>query len=167
MLFTGLIIVTKLFPHVVLLGYLGAVALLICTVSGIVITWQGLFHIRTSFFWRQVHLISAFATVVTALPHVLVLIPHLKKENKQAQARSYLVRTVWGTLACLVCMLILSLSFGKTEYKNEFPDDYVYLFGEDRPFAPSLATTDTGALLTPNPWPVPRVAALAGVMNKY
>ena len=27
---------------------------------------------------------------------------------------------------------------------NEFPDDYSYLYGQDRPFAPSLARTNTG-----------------------
>ena len=31
------------------------------------------------------------------------------------------------------------------KYRNEFPSDYSYAFGKDRPFAPSLATATNGA----------------------
>jgi len=34
--------------HVALLGYVGLVALLVCSVSGLVVTWQGLFGSKTS-----------------------------------------------------------------------------------------------------------------------
>ena len=48
--------------NVVLLGYVATIALLICAVSGAVVTVQGLFAIRMSNVWRQVHLISTFVT---------------------------------------------------------------------------------------------------------
>ena len=37
---------------VVLLGYLAAVALVVCSASGLVVTWQGLFGVRMSPAWR-------------------------------------------------------------------------------------------------------------------
>ncbi len=55
----------------VLLGYLGALALLVCSASGVVVTWQGLIGIRTSDLWRKIHLISTFVTLAAVLPHVV------------------------------------------------------------------------------------------------
>ena len=48
--------------HVVLLGYVATVALLVCTVSGVVVTAQGFFSVRMSNIWRQIHLISTLVT---------------------------------------------------------------------------------------------------------
>ena len=41
---------------VVFLGYLAVAALLVCIVSGLVVTWQGLFGLRLSGVWRNIHL---------------------------------------------------------------------------------------------------------------
>ena len=46
--------------HVVLLGYLATVALVVCVVSGAVVTAQGLFALQMSNVWRQIHLISTY-----------------------------------------------------------------------------------------------------------
>src|SRR6476660_1348033 len=43
---------------VVLIGYAGAAALLVCCVSGVVVTVEALFGIHTSEVWRNVHLVS-------------------------------------------------------------------------------------------------------------
>ena len=50
--------------HVGLLGYVGLVALLVCSVSGVVVTWQGLLAVSTSWLWRQVHLVSTFVALI-------------------------------------------------------------------------------------------------------
>jgi hypothetical protein len=55
-----------------LLAYVSTVALLVCAVSGLVVTWQGLFATAMSPLWRNVHLYSTFAMLVTAVPHVLL-----------------------------------------------------------------------------------------------
>ena len=53
--------------HIVLLGWVGVIALLVCSASGVVLTWQGLFGLRTSVFWRQTHLISTFGIQLCCL----------------------------------------------------------------------------------------------------
>ena len=53
-------------------------ALLVCSVSGVVVTWQGLLAIRTSWLWRQVHLISTFVTLGATLPHVYFSVGKLR-----------------------------------------------------------------------------------------
>jgi hypothetical protein len=130
--------------QVVLLGYLGIVALFICTVSGLILTWQGLFSLKTSLLWRQIHLYSTFAALAAVLPHVIVLIPQLRQKGQRAQAGAFAGWTAAGTVLCLVIVLALVQVYKGTEYKNEFPADYNFLYGKDRPFAPSLARTDTG-----------------------
>jgi hypothetical protein len=82
--------------------------------------------------------------LATALPHVLVLIPGLKKKEQSANAGAYLRWTVLGTVFLLAVTLGVGLFTGKTYYVNEFPSDYSYVYGKDRPFAPSLARTSTG-----------------------
>ena len=39
---------------------------------------------------------------------------------------------------------LLAQVYSGTAYRNELPEDYSFLYGEDRPFAPSLARTSTG-----------------------
>ncbi len=48
-----------------LLGYVAVLALALCLVSGVVVTWQGLFGLRMSPSWRTVHLYSTWVTLVT------------------------------------------------------------------------------------------------------
>ena len=54
----------------VLLGYVGVVGLLLCSVSGVVVTWEGFFGIRTSPFWRTTHLVTTFVAMAPVLWHI-------------------------------------------------------------------------------------------------
>ena len=58
--------------HVVFLGYITVVALLVCSVSGVVVTWQGLFGRNMSVAWQNVHLYSGLAAIGATLPHLLI-----------------------------------------------------------------------------------------------
>ncbi|MFQ5670039.1 MAG: multiheme c-type cytochrome [Acidobacteriota bacterium] len=132
------------FSHVVLLGYAGLAALLICAVSGVVLTWQGLLGVRTSVIWRQVHLISTFVTLGAVLPHIVVLLPRLWRRMEWRPAAGYLAwSAALGVAGMLLTFGLTGLSSG-TRYVDRFPADYSFLYGEDRPFAPSLARTATG-----------------------
>ncbi len=135
--------------QVVLLGYLGIIGLFICTVSGFILAWQGVFALHTSVFWRQVHLVSTFVTLGTALPHVFVLIPQLRQKEERPRAGAYLGWSVTGTVIGLAVILILAQVYGKNRYVNELPADYSFMYGKDQPFAPSLARTDTGGAFDP------------------
>jgi hypothetical protein len=135
--------------HIVVLGYVGIVALFVCTLSGVVVTWQGLFALKTSYLWRQIHLISTFVTLGTALPHVVVSWVHMKREKIHRPVGSFVLQSTGLTVVGLAVVAALTFVYSGTEYVNEFPEDYSYIYGEDRPFAPSLARTATGGAFDP------------------
>jgi len=130
--------------HVVLLGYVGLVGLGVCLVSGVVVTWQGIFDVRMSPVWRNVHLISTFVALIGILPHLVFALVRVLAAEPAPYARRY----VWATLGITVVGLALTAALAQVyagaRYVNEFPEDYSFLYGEDRPFAPSLARTSTG-----------------------
>ena len=128
----------------VLLGYVGGVAVVVCVVSGVVVTWQGAAGLRMSPLWRNVHLYSTYALLATVAVHVALVLVRSKAEKV---ARPALRAAAWttGTVAVLTLVVFgLAAVYSGAEYRNELPEDYVYLYGEDRPFAPSLAVTSTG-----------------------
>ena len=130
--------------HIVLLGYLAVVALFVCSVSGLVLTAQGLFGIRTPFVLRQVHLVSTFVTLCATLPHLAFLLPRLFREARYRPALGMLARSLGATLVVLLLVAGLTRLYPGARYDNRFPANYRFLYGKNRPFAPSLATTATG-----------------------
>ena len=55
------------------MGYLATAATLVAIVSGLVLTAQAVWGTRISYAWDRVHLVSTFALVAFALPHVVVV----------------------------------------------------------------------------------------------
>ncbi len=130
--------------HVVLLGYLAAAALVVCLVSGGVVTWQGLIGPRTSWGWRRTHLISTLVLIATLAPHLAISLARAVQQGMGGVARAYFRRAAAWTAPGIVLTGLLALGYSGTQYHNEFPTDYNFLYGKDRPFAPSLARTATG-----------------------
>ncbi|MFQ5766873.1 MAG: multiheme c-type cytochrome [Acidobacteriota bacterium] len=130
--------------HVVVLGYAAGAALLVCCLSGLVVTGQGVWGVSSSPLWRQVHMISTFALAVSLLPHLLIPMVRLVKHFHARFLGGYLAWT--GGVAAAGVLLVLGLGhlYSGIQVKNEFPAGYNFLHGKDRPFAPSLARTDTG-----------------------
>lgn len=133
--------------HIVLLGYVGVAGLFVCSVSGLVVTWQGLFGIRMSGVWRNLHLISTFVVLGTSLPHILLVLARVGRGPGRAPASQFLAQTGGATVAGLCLVAVLTFVYGGPRYVNEFPEDYTYPYGKNRPFAPSLAQTATGGAL--------------------
>lgn len=130
------------FSHIVLLGYVAALALAVCVASGLVVAWQGAFGIRMSWAWRQVHLVSTYAVLASAVPHVVLLA--VRGWRTFPALRRYAWHVLGASTALTAVTAGLQGFHAGTRYVNEFPADYVFLDGPDRPFAPSLAKTATG-----------------------
>ena len=128
----------------VLLGYAATVALVVCALSGLVVTWQGLFGERMSPLWRNVHLWSTVAMLATALPHGVLVWMRARKRPPVPPAGATTGRAVGWSAAGLLAAALLAAVYAGPEYDNRLPEDYHYLYGEDRPFAPSLAVTASG-----------------------
>jgi hypothetical protein len=129
---------------VLLLGYVSAVALLVCLLSGVVVTWQGLFGLRMSPLWRNIHLYSTFVTLLTGLPHGILVYLRVRKKETAPFARPVVAHGIGWTLVAVLAVAGLTAAYGGQTYVNEFPADYNFSYGEDRPFAPSLAVTESG-----------------------
>ena len=133
--------------HNVLLGYAGLLALAVCSLSGVVLTGQGLLGGRISGWLRQTHLVSTFATLGAILPHLFFSWLRARREARAGAVAAYLAQTFGATAAGVAIIGGLTLAYSGVKYTNEFPKDYNYLYGTNRPFAPSLARTDTGGAL--------------------
>lgn len=130
--------------HIVLLGYAGLAVLFLCALSGVIITWQGVLSTRTSPFWRQVHLVTTLAVLATLGPHIVFSALRAWREGQGPRAWRWLVQTFGASLAGAALVGALAFAYPGSRYINQFPSDYSYLYGTNRPFAPSLAKTDTG-----------------------
>jgi len=130
--------------HVVLLGYVALVGLVVCSVSGCVVTWQGVLGVRMSSSWRYVHLVSGIAVLGASLPHLLIPLLRVMRDEVGRSARRLVGFTVGASAVGCLAVVALAAAYSGTAYVNEFPEDYDFLYGADRPFAPSLARTDTG-----------------------
>jgi len=133
----------------VLLGYVGGVALLVCAASGLVVTWQGLFGLRMSPLWRQVHLYSTYVVLAAAAGHILLAYVRGNRKKASPWVRRAVAATAAAAVVAAAAMFGLAALYSGPEYVNDLPSDYHYLYGEDRPFAPSLATTVSGGGMDP------------------
>ncbi|MFQ5568754.1 MAG: multiheme c-type cytochrome [Rhodothermales bacterium] len=137
--------------HLVLTGYFAMVVTIIASISGLVLTYQAIFQVKISYGWDLIHIISTFALIASLLPHVVAIVWRTVKARHVPAIRPILAaekRFGWGTLfltGALFAVLALAVyAYEPPDLVNELPEDYNYLYGEDRPFAPSLARTSTG-----------------------
>lgn len=143
--------------NIKLTGYVSLVITAVAAVTGLVLTYQALFQTKISGGWDLVHIISTFVLIASLLPHLIVIVVRDLKDRSrgsvgqrdrlqpiltaQKQYGMYSLLTT-GTLFAVTAILIYA--YEPVQLVDEFPDDYSYLYGEDRPFAPSLAQTSTG-----------------------
>ena len=154
--------------HVKLTGYLSLAATAVCGVSGVVLTWQAVFSRRISYAWDLAHVLSTFALVAFALPHVVALVlrdrrpltprpPLPDKQGEGGRITDHESRTTvvaaerrfgWGVLGVTTVLFagvgLWAYAYEPVQFRNAFPPDYSFKYGANRPFAPSLAKTATG-----------------------
>jgi len=140
--------------HIQLLGYFAAVALVLCLVSGLILTYQSALGTRISYAWDTVHIITTLATLAFGLPHLLLIVFRDRKTRETGvtvqvpeTAGHYGKAALLFTLACLAVVAIASYAYQPVKIRNEFPSDYSYKYGKNRPFAPSLAKTVSGGAM--------------------
>jgi len=139
--------------HIQILGYLGGAAVLLCLISGGVVTWNGIAGTRLSYGWDAVHIITTFAILGFVATHVWL---SFSLARKKAAAESTVTSAAAGhfgkaallfTAACLAVAALAAYAYTPARLHNLFPTDYSFKYGKDRPFAPSLARTSTGGAM--------------------
>jgi hypothetical protein len=148
--------------QVVVLGWVALWSLLVCLGSGLVVTGQALFGIKTTVFWRGVHFYSTLALAFGVVPHVLISFARVLRGEASTAAWRTLGATAGGCVAGGSLILALAGMYSGVKYVNEFPEDYHFLYGTNRPFAPSLATTDTGGAFDERTFAGSRTCGTAG-----
>jgi hypothetical protein len=138
--------------HVKLTGYFALVATVVAIVSGLVLTVQALWATRIGYAWDLAHIVATFALIASVVPHVGVLIVRAYAGRDGANTEPVLAAARRGGVASLAVLAVLFVGVALTTYwyeppklVNTLPEDYSFLYGSDRPFAPSLARTNTGA----------------------
>jgi hypothetical protein len=135
------------------LGIAGCAVVALVGVSGLVVTFQAGWGIRVSYFWHYVHLVSGLA----AVPLILVHATPLARKIEQAWVKTTLAPrlVLLARELYLTPIILLAVVFGAVmiyspvNYLNfPLPSGYLLTYGGS-PFAPSLATTDTGRPVAP------------------
>jgi hypothetical protein len=136
------------FSHIQLLGYVSFALIAVCIASGVVLTADAAFGTRIDYTWELAHLVTGLGLIFVVFAHLLVVwvrkvnAPEVAGPLRRAK-RTFLAGLVGGTCA-LVALHAASAAFHvEPPTNNEFPDDYSWKFGKDRPFAPSLVRTES------------------------
>jgi hypothetical protein len=95
--------------HYQLLGYVSLAFLVICTISGLVLTWQGIVGPRINYTWDVVHLLTGIGLLLFMVIHLATVI--IRKGNTEqdglikARRRFYIYSTVGSGLLLAFCLL--------------------------------------------------------------
>ena len=130
--------------YIELLGYVGIASIIVCLVSGSIVTYQGFLVIKTTKILRTIHMYSTFTSLITIAPHIIFSYLQTTKAEEITYNRKLIYQSIAGVAFCMLIIGGLTIAYPKKQYNNEMPEDYSYVFGKDRPFAPSLAKTESG-----------------------
>ncbi len=135
--------------HYQLLGYITVALVALCIVSGAVLTWQGLVGPRMGYTWDMLHLLGGLSMFVFLVVHLATVI--VRKVNNpealrtlQAARNRFFNRSILTTVVLFVAAGVWAAQYHDPALQQGFSDDYNWKFGEDQPFAPSLARVDAG-----------------------
>ncbi len=138
--------------HVVLTGYLAMAATIVLLVSGVVLTAEAAMGTRISRAWDVVHLLATVALLASVLPHLITLSARASAAGEaefaaslRVAVRRFVQRTAIIGIVPFVLVPALALMYRPAPLENTLPADYSYVYGKNRPFAPSLARTASGS----------------------
>jgi len=139
------------FSHYQLLGYASAAVLLVCFATGVIETWQAIAGTRVDPALGTWHLATGLATAILIVLHlVTVLVRKMVREEMRTRMHEarmvYARRSILGCVAGAVVWVGWYAAYEDYPIRVPFSDEYNWRFGEDRPFAPSLARLDAGGL---------------------
>ncbi len=142
--------------HFKLTGYILMVLLVILSFTGILLTYESLFLTRINNSWDMLHTLATFALVAFYFSHVILIVirdHHLARTEAVKAALSAQYSWIKKTLAVTFLLYLVTAAWSflyiPVKWKNQFPSNYSYLYGKNKPFSPSLATTNTGGAFDP------------------
>ena len=130
-------------------GWVSGGFAVVCLVSGVVLTWEGLFGTQRGEGWRMVHILTTVGLVLFLVPHLLAVLQPERRQRERPEAAALLAaagahgkKAMAAALGGLALTGVMCVIVPPVSYDNDFPEGYEA--GEGGPFAPSLARTETG-----------------------
>lgn len=137
--------------HHKLTGYFSMASTLCAALSGLLLTYEAVFGDRINYTVDQIHVVSTFAFMLTALPHIgLILFRDIRALwNKKSHAlvrseKSFAIRVILVLMIPIGAVVLFGFAYEPVHFNNRFPANYQFSYGKNKPFEPSLATTSTG-----------------------
>jgi hypothetical protein len=134
-----------------LIGYIAMVTAAVAAITGLLLTYEAVFLTRINYLWDQIHVVATFAFLLSVVPHIGLLIirdykaTKEKKVNSLIQAEKAFGFRVLFVIALLIAFVALFIyAYTPVKFHNNFPSDYQFTYGKNKPFEPSLATTSNG-----------------------
>ncbi|MDE3182455.1 MAG: hypothetical protein KGM16_03455 [Bacteroidota bacterium] len=134
-----------------LIGYIAMGTAAVAAITGLLLTYEAVFQTRINYLWDQIHIVATFAFLLSIVPHIGLLIIRDYKANKEKKTLSLIKaeRTfgyrVFFVLTILIAFVALFVyAYNPIHFNNKFPANYQFMYGKNKPFEPSLATTING-----------------------
>ena len=150
------------FTAAMVLGYILMVMVMVCLVSGVVVTWQAIYGLKLSKTWDMVHLVTGITSTVTIVLHLAMAFlrrrPAIRRVPEFAMAlRRFALEGFAYVGVSFAIVIMVAVSWPTQQIEMPLPEGYTlpsYLqqFDEYRgsPFAPTYARTESGTLINPN-----------------
>ncbi len=140
------------FTHLKFTGWAALVALLVCLVSGLVVTAESTLGRGLSPAWKLTHALSTWAALALLVPHLWPLVAREWRRRSDPQAAALLAlagaharRAAWPLLAGSAATVLLCFLVGAPQFVNTFPKKYdTKPYEGAGPFSPSNAMTLSG-----------------------
>ncbi|HEY5326220.1 MAG TPA: multiheme c-type cytochrome [Mucilaginibacter sp.] len=137
-----------------LIGYIAMVTAAAAAITGLLLTYEAVFLTRINYLWDQVHIVATFAFLLAVVPHIGLLIIRDFRAIKDKQANSLIkaektfgFRVLFLTAILMAFVGLFIYAYNPIEFHNNFPADYQFIYGKNKPFEPSLATTSNGGAI--------------------
>ena len=134
-----------------LIGYIAMATAVAAAITGLLLTYEAAFLTNINYWLDQIHIVATFAFLLSVVPHIGLLIIRDYKATRDKKTNSIIKEEkVFGFRALSVITILTAVGFLFTysytpvEYHNNFPADYQFTYGKDKPFEPSLASTSNG-----------------------
>jgi uncharacterized membrane protein len=137
-----------------LIGYLAMATAVAAAITGILLTYEAVFLTRINYLLDQIHIVATFGFLLSVVPHIGLLIIRDFKAVKNQKANSLIkaekafgFRVLFFTAILIAFAGIFIYAYNPVEFHNNFPSDYQFIYGKNKPFEPSLATTSDGGAI--------------------
>lgn len=123
-----------------LLGYAGAAVLAVCLLTGLILTGQALFGVKTWAWLRYLHLISTLLGGAITVPHLMLAFWRRRNQETYRTTMKWVLTGAGSAVAATVIVMLCTAGYSGIKYRNVFPADYSFAYGANRPSRQVLPT---------------------------